>query len=68
MKIPFNDLSCTLCVLQNGNLEWLKYAHENESKLTTNTVQIASENITMNVSNIWLKMIVHAMKMSQLWL
>ena len=36
MKLPFNDLSCTLCVLKNGILECLKYAHKNGGgKLTT---------------------------------
>ena len=44
MKLPFNDLSCTLCVLKDGKLDCLKYAHKNGSKLTTNTFQIALEN------------------------
>ena len=44
MKLPFNDLSCTLCVLKGGNLECLKYAHENGSLLTENTFELALEN------------------------
>ena len=44
MKLPFNKLSCTICVLKGGKLECLIYAHENGSELTENTFSLAIEN------------------------
>ena len=44
MKIPFNDLSSTICCLKDGNKECLEYAHENGSQITQNTFSFAIEN------------------------
>ena len=44
MKLPFNSLSCTICILKSGNKECLEYAHENGSVITENTFSFAVEN------------------------
>ena len=44
LKLPFDYSTCTHCVLKDGSLECLKYAHENGPDWNTNTLQRALEN------------------------
>ena len=44
MKLPFDNISATLCCLKDGKKECLEYAHANDSPITQNTFAFAVEN------------------------